>query len=43
LRIPPEPHEGIATLAEASGKSINHWMVEALDHEASIESGESSR
>ncbi|MEW6668084.1 MAG: type II toxin-antitoxin system HicB family antitoxin [Thermodesulfobacteriota bacterium] len=34
LRIPPELHERIATLAEASGKSINAWMVEALGHEA---------
>jgi predicted HicB family RNase H-like nuclease len=34
LRVPPELHERIATLAEASGKSINAWMVEALDHEA---------
>jgi predicted HicB family RNase H-like nuclease len=43
LRIPPELHEKIATIAEASGKSINHWMVEALDHEASLESGEPPR
>ena len=37
LRIPPELHERIAALAEASGKSINAWMVEALDHEAARE------
>jgi predicted HicB family RNase H-like nuclease len=35
LRVPPELHERIATLAEASGKSINAWMVEALGREAS--------
>lgn len=34
LRIPPDLHERIAALAEASGKSINNWMKEALDHEA---------
>ena len=37
LRIPPDLHERIATLAEASDKSINAWMVEALDHEADLE------
>ncbi|MEW6667096.1 MAG: type II toxin-antitoxin system HicB family antitoxin [Thermodesulfobacteriota bacterium] len=34
LRIPPELHEKIATLAESSGRSINAWMVEALGNEA---------
>ncbi len=38
LRISPDLHETIAALADASGKSINTWMIEALDHEASQES-----
>ena len=33
LRIPPDLHERIALLAQASGKSINAWMTEALAHE----------
>jgi predicted HicB family RNase H-like nuclease len=33
LRIPPDLHERIAVLAQASGKSINAWMAEALAHE----------
>jgi len=33
LRIPPDLHERIAILAKASGKSINAWMAEALNHE----------
>jgi predicted HicB family RNase H-like nuclease len=38
LRIPPDLHERIAALADTSGKSINTWMIEALDHEASQQS-----
>ncbi|MBI4763613.1 MAG: type II toxin-antitoxin system HicB family antitoxin [Deltaproteobacteria bacterium] len=38
LRISPNLHERIAALADASGKSINTWMVEALDHETSQQS-----
>ncbi len=34
LRISPDLHERIIALADASGKSINTWMIEALDHEA---------
>jgi predicted HicB family RNase H-like nuclease len=34
LRISPDLHERIAALADASGKSINTWMMDALDHEA---------
>lgn len=34
LRIPPELHERIATLAKTSGKSMNAWMTEALVREA---------
>lgn len=34
LRISPALHERIAALADASGKSINNWMIEALGHEA---------
>ena len=33
LRIPPDLHERIAFAAQASGKSINAWMTEALTHE----------
>ena len=38
LRISPDLHERIAALAVVSGKSINSWMLEALDHEASQQS-----
>jgi predicted HicB family RNase H-like nuclease len=38
LRISPDLHERIAALANASGKSINTWMIEALGHEASQQS-----
>ena len=38
LRISPDLHERITALANASGKSINTWMIEALDHEASQQS-----
>jgi predicted HicB family RNase H-like nuclease len=38
LRISPDLHERIAALADASGMSINAWMMEALDHEASQQS-----
>jgi predicted HicB family RNase H-like nuclease len=38
LRISSNLHERIAALADASGKSINTWMIEALDHEASQQS-----
>lgn len=38
LRISPDLHERIAALADTSGKSINTWMIEALDHEASQQS-----
>ena len=34
LRIPPELHERIAVLAQASDRSINAWMTEALDLES---------
>jgi predicted HicB family RNase H-like nuclease len=34
LRICPDLHERIAALADASGKRINSWMLEALDQEA---------
>ena len=34
LRISPDLHERITALADASGKSINTWMIEALDQEA---------
>ncbi len=30
LRVPPELHARAAMLAEASGKSLNAWMVEIL-------------
>ena len=38
LRISPDLHERIAALADTAGKSINTWMIEALDHEASQQS-----
>jgi predicted HicB family RNase H-like nuclease len=38
LRISPDLHKRIAVLADATGKSINAWMMEALDHEASQQS-----
>lgn len=34
LRIPPDLHERIATLAKSSGKNMNAWMAEALAREA---------
>ena len=30
LRISPEVHARAATMAEASGKSLNQWAAEAL-------------
>ena len=32
LRIPPSIHAAIATAAETSGKSLNKWVVDTLDH-----------
>ncbi len=31
LRIPPEIHAAVASAAQASGKSINHWAGRVLD------------
>lgn len=31
LRIPPELHAEIASLASAEGKSLNQWIVETID------------
>ena len=31
LRIPPELHAEIASMASADGKSLNQWVVETLD------------
>ena len=32
LRIPPNIHAGIAEAAAHSGKSLNKWVAEALEH-----------
>lgn len=32
LRVPPELHAAAAIAAEASGKSLNQWATEALEH-----------
>jgi predicted HicB family RNase H-like nuclease len=34
LRVPPELHAAAAIAAEASGKSLNQWATEALQHAA---------
>lgn len=34
VRVPPELHADMAVAAAASGKSLNQWVVEALDREA---------
>ncbi len=35
LRMPVETHASVATKAEVSGKSLNQWIVEALEKAAS--------
>jgi len=32
IRIPPELHEDIASVAVSEGKSINQWVVETLNY-----------
>ncbi|MES9856551.1 MAG: toxin-antitoxin system HicB family antitoxin [Sedimenticola sp.] len=32
LRIPPKVHAAVAQAAEVSGKSINQWAADMLDH-----------
>jgi len=32
IRIPPKLHENIANVAVSEGKSINQWVVEALNY-----------
>lgn len=34
VRIPPQLHADMAVAAAAAGKSLNQWVVEALDREA---------
>lgn len=34
LRVPPELHARVSTAAQASGKSLNQWAIDALDHAA---------
>ncbi|MBB3103757.1 type II toxin-antitoxin system HicB family antitoxin [Azomonas macrocytogenes] len=34
VRVPPELHADIAIAAAAEGKSLNQWVIEALDREA---------
>ena len=33
VRMPPELHGAVVAAAAAGGKSLNQWVVEALDHE----------
>lgn len=33
VRIPPALHSAVAAAAAANGKSLNQWVVDALDHE----------
>lgn len=32
LRVPPELHAKVSIAAKTSGKSLNQWATEALDH-----------
>lgn len=41
LRVPPATHEAAALAAAASGKSLNQWMVEALELQISAASDNS--
>ena len=34
VRVPPELHAELVLVATAEGKSLNQWVVEALDREA---------
>lgn len=36
VRVPPELHAEIAQVAAAEGKSLNQWVIEALDREAHV-------
>ena len=36
VRVPPALHEDIVLAAAAEGKSLNQWVVEALDREAHV-------
>ena len=33
VRVPPELHSAVSAAAAAKGKSLNQWIVDALDHE----------
>ena len=37
LRIPPDIHAAVATIAQANGKSINQWATETLKEAVQIE------
>lgn len=39
VRIPPELHSAVVAAAAAKGKSLNQWVVDALDHEVQSASG----
>jgi predicted HicB family RNase H-like nuclease len=39
VRIPPELHSAVVAAAAAKGKSLNQWVVDALDHEVQSVSG----
>jgi predicted HicB family RNase H-like nuclease len=36
LRVPPEVHAAVSIAAQASGKSLNQWASETLEHAAHI-------
>ncbi len=36
VRVPPELHAEIAQAAAAEGKSLNQWIVQALEREAHV-------
>ncbi|MGE5159955.1 MAG: hypothetical protein ACM3O5_00475 [Betaproteobacteria bacterium] len=36
IKLPDEPREGIAPLADAAGRMPHTWMVEALERQADL-------
>jgi len=39
VRVPPQLHGAVVAAAAAKGKSLNQWVVDALDHEVQSISG----
>jgi len=39
VRLPPDLHSAVVAAAAAKGKSLNQWVVDALDHEVQSVSG----